>query len=123
MKRTHFKSIDQYIKVYPPKVQARMRKLRATIHKAAPTTTEAISYDMPTFKLNGNLVHFAAYAKHIGFYPNPSAIRAFKKDVFKFKWSKGAVQFSHELPLPLELVTKMVKFRVKENLTREKSRY
>ena len=92
--------------------------MRATIHKVAPEATEKISYGIPTFYLNGNLVHFAAFANHIGFYPTSSGIAAFKKQLGPYKWSKGVVQFPKDKPLPLTLVTKIVKFRVKKNLNK-----
>lgn len=89
--------------------------MQTTIGKAVPNATEAIKYAMPTFVLNGNLVHFAAYQHHIGFYPAPSGIEAFKKELAAYKTSKGAIQFPLDKPLPLSLVTKIVKFRVKES--------
>jgi uncharacterized protein YdhG (YjbR/CyaY superfamily) len=92
--------------------------MRATIHKVAPETTEKISYGIPTFYLNGNLIHFAAFANHIGLYPTSSGIAAFKEQLGPCKWSKGVVQFPKDKPLPLTLVTKIVKFRVKENLNK-----
>jgi len=93
--------------------------LRATIKKAAPKAEEVISYGMPAYKQNGMLVYFAAYAKHIGFYPSSSGISAFKKEISVFKWSKGAVQFPLDKALPSSLITKIVKFRVKFNQEKE----
>jgi len=115
-----FKSIDEYIAAFPKNVQSVMEKLRKAIKEQSPQTTEAISYQMPTFKLNGNLVHFAAYKKHIGFYPTPSAIEAFKEKLSGYKTSKGAVQFPLDKPLPIDLVKEMVRYRVKENLAKKK---
>lgn len=115
MKTTASASIDEYIASFPKETQKLLKQLRATIKKAAPKAEEVISYQMPTYKLNGALVHFAGYEKHIGFYPTPSAIAAFKKDLAAYKSSKGAVQFPLDKPLPLALVTKIVKFRVKED--------
>jgi len=115
-----FKNINDYISLFPKDVQANLKSLRETISKAAPDAEEAISYQMPTFKLNGNLVHFAAYKNHIGFYPTPSGIEAFKKELLKYKSSKGAVQFPIDEKLPLGLVSKIVKYRVKENLAKKK---
>ncbi|MBA2421832.1 MAG: DUF1801 domain-containing protein, partial [Chitinophagales bacterium] len=89
---------------------------RVIIRKAAPKAEETINYAMPTFTLNGNLVHFAAYKNHIGFYPTPSGIDAFKKELSLYKGAKGSVQFPIDKPLPWALITKIVKFRVKENL-------
>lgn len=107
-------SIDAYIKDYPKDIQRLLRKLRSTIKKSAPKAVETIKYGMPTFVLVKNLVHFAAYKGHIGFYPTPSAIVHFKKEIAKYQWSKGAVQFPIDQPIPVALVTKMVKFRVSE---------
>ncbi len=113
-------NIEDYISTFPAEVQVLLQQLRATIKKAAPEATEKISYAMPTFYLNGNLVHFAAYKNHIGFYPNPSGLMAFADEIASFKNSKGAVQFSLNQALPLKLVEKIVKFRIKENLTKVK---
>ena len=115
-----FQNIDEYISLFPKEVQTTLKSLRETISKAAPDAKEAISYQMPTFKLNGNLVHFAAYKNHVGFYPAPSGIEAFKKELSKYKSSKGAVQFPIDEKLPLNLISKIVKYRVKENLSMKK---
>jgi uncharacterized protein YdhG (YjbR/CyaY superfamily) len=96
-------------------VQTLLIALRATIRSAAPDATEKMSYQMPTFYLNGNLVHFAAFRKHIGFYPAPNAIVAFQEELKRYKTSKGAVQFPIDKPLPLDLITRIVAFRVEEN--------
>jgi uncharacterized protein YdhG (YjbR/CyaY superfamily) len=109
-------NIDEYIAKFPADIQILLEQMRTTIRKAAPDASEKISYQMPTFFLKGNLVHFAALKNHIGFYPTPSAIIAFEKELAKYISSKGAVQFPLDEPLPLDLVTKMVTFRVKENL-------
>jgi uncharacterized protein YdhG (YjbR/CyaY superfamily) len=108
-------TIDEYIEGCPPAVQPRLRTLRATIRRAAPGATERIAYRIPTFHLGGNLVHFAAFERHIGFYPGPSGIAAFRLRLAGFKGAKGSVQFPHEAPLPLDLVTEIVTFRVAEN--------
>jgi uncharacterized protein YdhG (YjbR/CyaY superfamily) len=108
-------SIDDYIVKYPAAIQSMLQQMRNTIKKAAPGATEKISYGMPTYYLNGNLVHFAAYKNHIGFYPAPSGLQAFQHDIENYKHSKGAVQFPLDKPLPLKLVTKIVKYRVKAN--------
>jgi uncharacterized protein YdhG (YjbR/CyaY superfamily) len=110
--------IDNYILGFPEEVQSILNLLRKTIREAAPDATEKISYAMPTFYLKGNLVHFAAYKNHIGFYPAPSGLNAFKEEISLFKNSKGAVQFPINQPLPLNLISKIVKFRVKENLSK-----
>jgi uncharacterized protein YdhG (YjbR/CyaY superfamily) len=109
-------TIDAYIATFPKEVQALLKQVRATIKKAAPKAEEAIKYAMPTFVLNGNLVHFAAFKNHIGFYPAPEAIVEFKKELSVYKNSKGAVQFPLEQEMPLALITKIVKFRVKKNM-------
>lgn len=116
------KNIDEYIQSFPAEVRTILNRLRQTIRKAAPEVEEAISYRMPTFKLNGNLVHFAAYKNHIGFYPTPSGIEAFEADLSIYKTSKGAIQFPIDKELPLELITKIVQFRVQENLAKKKKK-
>jgi uncharacterized protein YdhG (YjbR/CyaY superfamily) len=116
MKRSNFQTIDEYIKQFPEDIQQILQKLRSTIYQAAPRATEAISYQIPTFKLNGNLVHFAAFKNHIGFYPTPSGIEAFKKELGAYIKGKGTVQFPLDKPIPYDLVIKIVKFRVKQNL-------
>jgi uncharacterized protein YdhG (YjbR/CyaY superfamily) len=108
--------IDQYIRSFPEPVQKKLEMLRALIREQAPHAQEKISYRIPTFFLNGNLVHFAAYSRHIGFYPTSSGIRAFKSKLSKYKNSKGSVQFPIEEPLPVDLIKKIVKFRVEENM-------
>ena len=116
MKRKMPKDIDEYLERRSREDQRLLGQMRATIQKAAPEATEKISYGIPTFHLNGNLVHFAAFPNHIGFYPTSSGIAAFKKELGAYKWSKGAVQFPKDKPLPLVLVDKIVKFRVKESV-------
>ena len=115
-----FRTIDEYIKIFPQDVQSILERLRQTIRKAAPEAVEAISYQMPTFKLNGkSLVYFAAYKHHIGFYPVPSGIKAFKKELSQYKTGKGSVQFPIDKPVPHDLVKKIVIFRVKENMKKK----
>jgi uncharacterized protein YdhG (YjbR/CyaY superfamily) len=109
-------TIDEYIKAFPRDIQERLRAMRKTIHAAAPEAEERISYQMPTFYLRGNLVHFAAFRSHIGFYPVPSGILAFKKELAAYATSKGGVQFPLDQPLPLALLARIVKFRVAENM-------
>ena len=116
MKTQVAKNIDEFILSFPPGVQMTLEKMRACISKAAPAAEEKISYGIPTFFLQGNLVHFSAYKNHIGFYPGASAIRTFKEDFSKFKTSKGTVQFPIDKPIPYSIITKIVKFRVRENL-------
>jgi len=113
-----FVSIDEYIAMFPKDTQKILEELRVTIRAAALEAKEKISYQMPTFDLKGNLVHFAAYKNHIGFYPQPSGIQAFKNELSKYEGAKGSVQFPITKPLPLELISKIVKFRVAENLKR-----
>jgi len=121
--KKQFRTIDEYIKIFPNDVQSILEKMRQTIKKAAPEAVEAISYQMPTFKLNGkNLVHFAAFKNHIGFYPIPSGIEAFKKELSSYKQGKGSVQFPIDKPIPYDLVEKIVKYRVKENLEKLKDK-
>lgn len=114
------KNIPAYIATFPGEVQPILEELRATIKKAAPEADETISYAIPTFILNGNLVHFAAYKSHIGFYPAPSGIETFKKELSAYKVAKGSVQFPIDKPLPLDLISKIVAFRRQENLDKGK---
>ena len=109
-------TIDEYIAQCPEDVQPILKKIRAVIKESAPQATEKISYRMPTFYLRGNLVHFAAHTHHIGFYPTPSGIEAFKEELSVYESSKGAVQFPLDKPMPYELISKIVEFRVAENL-------
>ncbi len=111
-----FVSMDEYIATFPAEIQARLQEMRAAIHAAAPEADEKISYQMPTFFLKGNLAHFAAFKNHIGFYPAPQGIDEFKQELSMYKGAKGSVQFPLDQPLPLDLVSRIVKFRVAENL-------
>jgi uncharacterized protein YdhG (YjbR/CyaY superfamily) len=120
MRKSKAQTIDDYISAFPDDVQAVLNSIRATINKSAPQAVEAISYRIPTFKLNGNLVHFAAFKNHVGFYPGPSGIKAFKAELSSYKWSKGSVQFPLEKPVPFDLIKKIVAYRVKENLEKLK---
>jgi uncharacterized protein YdhG (YjbR/CyaY superfamily) len=108
--------IDSYIADFPAETQDLLTQIRETIQKAAPAAKEAISYGMPTFTLNGNLVHFAAFKNHIGFYPVPAGIEAFKEQLSVYKGAKGSVQFPLSKPMPLDLIADIVKFRVNGNL-------
>jgi uncharacterized protein YdhG (YjbR/CyaY superfamily) len=114
--KSGFGSIDEYIATFPEDIQKILEELRATIKAAAPEAQEKISYQMPAFALKGNLVYFAVAKNHIGFYPTPSAIQAFKHELSSYEGSKGAVRFPIDKPLPLKLISKIVKFRVAENL-------
>jgi uncharacterized protein YdhG (YjbR/CyaY superfamily) len=107
-------TIDEYIAGFPGAVQVLLEQVRTTISKAAPSAEEAIKYQVPTFTLNGNLVHFAAFKNHIGFYPGPSGIKEFQDVLSSYKGAKGSVQFPLDQPIPLSLISKIVKFRVKE---------
>lgn len=111
-----FNTIDEYILQFSDDVQEILRKLIQVIKDAAPEAEEKISYQMPTFYLYGNLVHFAAYKNHIGFYPTPSGIEAFKDELASYKGAKGSVQFPINEPMPFELIKKIVEFRVKDNI-------
>lgn len=106
--------IDQYIAEFPEPVRVALEQVRATIKAAAPDAEEAIKYQLPTFVLNGNLVHFGAFKKHIGFYPTPSGIEKFQTELSGYESSKGSVQFPLDRPMPLKLIAKIVKFRVTE---------
>ena len=108
-------TIDAYISGFPEEVQAILEQIRRTIHETAPEATEAISYGMPTFKLNGNLIHFGAFKSHIGFYPVPSGMAAFQDDLAAYKQGKGSVQFPLNKPMPLDLIRRIVEFRVQES--------
>jgi uncharacterized protein YdhG (YjbR/CyaY superfamily) len=114
-------SIDAYISKFPPEVQEILNTLRKVIQESAPEAKEKISYQMPTFDLHGNLVHFAAYKNHIGFYPAPSGVDAFKHELSPYKWAKGSIQFPLDKPLPYELVSRIVKFRADENMKQVKN--
>jgi uncharacterized protein YdhG (YjbR/CyaY superfamily) len=116
--RRDFHTIDEYIATFPEDIQRILQSLRATIRAAAPDAEERISYQMPTFTLKGNLVHFAVLKNHIGFYPTPSGIDAFAQELARYRSTKGAVQFPINQPLPLDVISKIVKFRVAENLKR-----
>jgi uncharacterized protein YdhG (YjbR/CyaY superfamily) len=118
-----YNNIDEYIALFPKEVQKHLKQVKETIQKTAPKAEEAITYGIPTFKLHGNLVHFAGYQYHVGFYPGASGIREFQKDFSNYKTSKGTVQFPNDQPMPLKLIAKIVKFRVAENLAKaEKKR-
>ncbi len=116
--RKQYRTIDEYIQSFHPDVQKLLKQMRSTIHAAAPKAEETISYGMPAFDLLGHhLVFFAAFRHHIGFYPTPSVIEAFRDELSPYTWSKGAVQFPIDEPLPLDLVRRMVEFRVRERIS------
>jgi len=109
-------TIDDYIAGFPADVQEILQKIRGIVHEVAPDAQETIKYQMPTFTLQGNLVHFAAYQNHIGFYPIPTGIEAFKEELSLYKTGKGSVQFPLAQPIPYGLIERMVRFRAAENL-------
>ncbi len=117
-----FTTIDEYIATFPTEMQKILKELRTVIKAAAPKAEEKISYQMPTFALKGNLVHFAVHKNHIGFYPTPSGIQAFERELSVYESSKGAVQFPIDKPLPLKLIARIVKFRVTENLKKAEAK-
>jgi uncharacterized protein YdhG (YjbR/CyaY superfamily) len=117
-----YADINAFIADFPEEIQAILERIRTTIQEAAPEAKEAIKYGMPTFVSNGNLVHFAAYKNHIGFYPAPTGIDAFIEDLAPYRTGKGTVQFPIDKPIPYDLITKVVKFRVEENLKKRKKK-
>ena len=116
------KTIDEYIAGFPKDVQEILEQIRMTIREAAPDAEEKISYQMPTFTLKGNLVYFAAFKNHIGFYPIPSGIEEFKEELSAYEQGKGSVQFPLDKPIPYDLISRIVKFRVKENLAKAEAK-
>jgi uncharacterized protein YdhG (YjbR/CyaY superfamily) len=120
MEKKHYKTMDEYIADFPEDVQKTLRQLRQTIRKAAPGAEETISYQMPTFKFHGSLVHFAVFKNHYGLYPTPSVMGAFEKELAPYIVSKGAIRFPKDKPIPYDLVAKIVQYRVKENLEKKK---
>ena len=117
-----FNSIDEYIATFPEDVQKILEEIRATIRAAAPEAEEKISYQMPTFFLNGNLIHFAAFKNHIGIYPTPSGTQAFKDEISRYQGAKGSIRLPIDEPMPLKLISRIVKFRVTENLAKAKGK-
>ena len=120
--KTTARTIDEYIAGFPTHVQAILEKIRETIRQAAPNAQETINYAIPTFTLQGNLVHFAAFDKHIGFYPTPSGIEQFKNKLSAYEMAKGSVQFPLDQPIPYDLISEIVKFRVQENLAKAETK-
>ena len=114
--KTAAKDIDEYLQDFPEDIQEQLQGIRHSIRKVAPEAVECINYGIPTFKFHGNLVHFAAYKTHIGFYPGASGIAEFKKELAPYPTAKGTVQFPLEKPLPLELISDIVIFRLDENI-------
>lgn len=115
-RRLTFETISEYVAAFPADVKEVLQKIRTTIQKAAPDATEAISYQIPTFKINGkNLIHFAAFKKHIGLYPAPRGVDEFEPELSSYEGGKGTVQFPHDKPIPYELITRIVQFRTKES--------
>ena len=122
MAKTNYKNIDEYIATFPKETQKILEEIRATIKAAAPDAEEKISYQMPTFYLNGNLIHFAAFKNHIGIYPTPSGTQAFKDEISMYQSAKGSIRLPIDEPMPLALIGRIVKFRVAENLTKTKAK-
>ena len=114
--------IDDYIAAFPEDVRDILQKVRSTIRKVAPDAQEKINYGIPTFTLNGNLVHFAGFKSHIGFYPTPSGIEKFKKELSKYEGAKGSVKFPLDQPIPFDLIKKITEFRVKEQMAKSKKK-
>ena len=114
--------IDEYIASFPKDIQEILEKIRMTIRKAAPGAEEAIKYRLPTFTLRGNLVHFGAFKKHIGFYPTPTGTEKFRNELSVYEGAKGSIRFPLDKPIPYDLISKIVEFRVKENLERAEAK-
>ena len=117
-----FKTVDEYISTFQPGTKGILEEVRKTVKEAAPQAKEVISYNMPAIKMNGVLVYYAAYKEHIGFYPTASPIDIFKNEISAYKWSKGAVQFPIDKPMPLDLISKIVKFRVQQDSEKAKNK-
>ncbi len=118
MAKTDYQSIDEYINAFPRDVQQVLEGIRQAVHEAAPEAKEVISYQMPTFRQNGILVHFGAHTHHIGFYPTPSAINAFEEELAEYESAKGSVKFPLDKPMPFDLIKEMVQYKVEENRTK-----
>ena len=116
------RTIDEYIAGFPQEVQEILEKVRTAIQQAAPGAEETIKYQIPTFILQGNLVHFGAFKTHIGFYPTPSGIEQFRDELSRYELAKGTVQFALDKPIPFDLISRIVQFRVRENLERAQSK-
>ena len=112
-------TIDEYIKTFDPKIQKTLNEIRNFIKKEVPEATEKISYGMPTFYLNGNLIHFAAFKKHFSFFPSPSGIDAFERELSPYSTGKGTLRFPMDKPIPWDLIKKVIQFRVKKNINNE----
>lgn len=116
------KDIDEYIAGFPKDIQEILEKIRVTIREAAPDADEAIKYQIPTFTLKGNLVHFAAFKNHIGFYPTPQGIEEFADELAPYASGKGSAQFPLDKPIPFDLIRRIVKFRVEKNLAKAEAK-
>ena len=121
-KTVGIKSTDAYIATFPEEVQKKLREIRATIKASSPQAEEKISYQMPAFTLKGNLVYFAAFKNHIGFFPTASGVEAFENEISRYGHSKGTIRFPLDQPLPLELISRIVRFRVAENLRKAEAK-
>jgi len=113
-------TVDDYIAGFPFEIQSVLQQIRAIIREAVPDAEEGISYQMPTYRLHGNLVHFAAFKQHIGFYPTPTGVDAFQNELAPYKHAKGSIRFPFDQPIPYDLIRKIVLFREKENLEKER---
>ena len=122
MPETKFKTVDEYIHTFPEETREKLESIRETIKNAAPKAEELISYNMPAYRHVKMLAYFAAQKNHLGFYPGASGIENFKQEISAFKWSKGAIQFPNDKPLPLDLIDKIIRFRVEENISKQKSK-
>lgn len=120
--QVNYTNIDEYIALFPVEIQEKLKKIREVVHNAAPDAVERIAYQMPTFSLAGNLVHFAAFKNHIGFYPTPSGTEEFSKELAAYDGSKGTVRFPLDQPLPYDLIARIVAYRVKENLAKAEAK-
>lgn len=116
--RATYQTVDEYIASFPEDVRARLQAVRATVRAVAPAAQERIAYGMPTLTLHGNLIHFAAFKEHIGLYPTPSGITAFKRELEPYQTQKGSARFPHDQPLPLDLIRRITLYRLAENLNR-----
>lgn len=120
--KVQFTNIDEYIALFPEEIKEILTNIRKIIKENAPEATEKISYQMPTFFLNGNLIHFAAFKNHIGLYPTPTGIDAFKEELSKYKGAKGSVQFPLDQPIPYDLIKRIVLYRVAESTTKAEAK-
>jgi len=122
MKIKKYNDVQTYVADFPEDVRKKLERMREIIQRSAPKSQEVISYSMPAYKMNSVLVYFAAFKNHIGFFPTASGVKAFQHQIEKYKWSKGTIQFPLDQPLPEKLITAIVRFRVKEDLEKAKTK-